>query len=246
MGGIFDAIGDVLAVGIAWCYRLTGSYGIAIILLTIAIKVVLHPLTRKQLRSMRAMQALAPQIAVLRGKYKEDPKTLQAETMKLYRTAGVNPLGGCLPMILQLPVFYGLFNVLRREKIFVAPGAVVTATFLGIRLDRVPGVESVLHEPWLVLIPLLVGLTMYWQQHISMTDPAQAKMMMFMPVVIGWTSLLFPFALSIYWIVSTLISVGEYYLVVGKAKPIPVGIPVEKREAPPGVLSQRPKGAKKR
>lgn len=246
MSKIFDAIGDVLAVGIAWFYHLTGSYGLAIILLTLTMKVVLHPLTRKQLRSMKAMQALAPQMAVLREKYKDDPKTMQAETMSLYRTAGVNPLGGCLPMLLQLPVFYGLYNVLRRKNIFVAPGAVVTATFLGIPLDRVPGVGSVLQEPWLLAIPLLVGLTMYWQQHVSVTDPQQAKMMMFMPVVFGWTSLLFPFALSIYWIISTLVAVGEYYLVVGKAKPIPVGIPVDKREAPPGVLSQRPKGAKKR
>ncbi len=243
---VINAIGDVLAQVIAWFYGLTGSYGVAIILLTVAIKIAMHPLTRKQLRSTRAMQALAPQMAVLREKYKDDPKTMQAETMNLYRTNGVNPFGGCLPMLAQLPVFYGLFAVLRRRNAFVAPGAVATATFLGLPLDRIPGVGSVLQEPLLLAIPLLVGSTMYWQQHISITDPQQAKMMMFMPVIIAWSSLLFPFALSIYWIVSTLISVGEYYLVVGRAQPVPVLGGVANRESGPAVLSQRPKGTKKR
>lgn len=241
---MLDAIADVFVPVIAAVYAVTGSYGIAIILLTVAIKLILHPLTRKQLKSARAMQELAPHLAVLREKYKDDPKTLQAETMNLYRSHGVNPFGGCLPMLLQLPVLYGLFTVLRR------PGIFQSQSFLGVPLARTPGSPGlgalVTHEPLLLLIPLMVGLTTYWQQHISVTDPQQAKMMVFMPVLIGYFALNFPFALSVYWIVSTLISVAEYYIVVGRARPAAVPSVTPKRELPAGVLPQRPKGAKKR
>ncbi len=241
IGQAINGIGDVLASLIAVFFRLTGSYGLAIILLTVAIKLVLHPLTRKQLKSAKAMQALAPHMALLREKYRDDPKTLQAETMNLYRTHGVNPFGGCLPSLLQLPVLYGLFTVLRREGIFKSH------SFLGIPLDKTPGLQHVLNEPVLLLIPLLVGLTTYWQQHISITDPQQARMMVFMPILVGYFAVNFPFALSLYWIVSTLVSVAEYYIVVGRPKrAVPVPSEAPKRELPAGVLSQRPKGTKKR
>ncbi len=237
---MLDAIADVFVPLIAAVYGVTGSYGIAIIVLTVAIKLILHPLTRKQLKSARAMQELAPHLAVLREKFKDDPKTLQAETMNLYRSHGVNPFGGCLPMLLQLPVLYGLFTVLRR------PGIFQSQSFLGVPLARTPGFGAVTHEPLLLLIPLMVGLTTYWQQHISVTDPQQAKMMVFMPILIGYFALNFPFALSVYWIVSTLISVAEYYIVVGRTRPAAVPSVTPKRELPAGVLPQRPKGAKKR
>ncbi len=237
---MLDAIADVFVPVIAAVYALTRSYGVAIIVLTVAIKLILHPLTRKQLKSARAMQELAPHLAVLREKYKDDPKTLQAETMNLYRSHGVNPFGGCLPMLLQLPVLYGLFTVLRR------PGIFQSESFLGVPLARTPGLGAVTHEPLLLLIPLIVGLTTFWQQHISVTDPQQAKMMMFMPILIGYFALNFPFALSVYWIVSTLISVAEYYIVVGRARPAAAPSVTPKRELPVGVLPQRPKGTKKR
>jgi len=237
---MINAIGDVLARVIAIFFARTGSYGLAIILLTVAIKLVLHPLTRKQMKAAKAVQALAPHLVVLREKYKDDPKTLQAETMNLYRSHGVNPLGGCLPSLLQLPVLYGLFTVLRREGIFKSHA------FLGIPLDRTPNVSNIMQQPVLIVIPLLVGVTTYWQQHLSITDPQQARMMVFMPILIAYFAMSFPFALSLYWIVSTLISVGEYYLVVGRPRPVVVPAETSKRELPRGVLTQRPKGTKKK
>ncbi len=236
---MISAIGDFLAHGMGWLYGLTGNYGIAIILLTVAIKLVLHPLTRRQLRSMKAMQALAPQLTVLREKYKDDPKTMNAEVMNLYRSHGVNPLSGCLPMLVQLPLLYGLLAVLRRPNIFAR------AAFLGIPLDKTPTLSAIAQQPVLLVIPALVGITTYWQQHMSVTDPQQARMMMFMPILVAWFATQFPFALSIYWIVSTIASVFEYYVVVGLPRPIPVAAPPGGAK-PAGVLSQRPKGTKKK
>ncbi|MDR7457729.1 MAG: membrane protein insertase YidC, partial [Armatimonadota bacterium] len=118
MREIFNAIVDLLAVGLGAFHSVTGSYLVAIVLLTIAIRLLLHPLTRKQLRSMKAMQALAPQIEVLRRKYKDDPRQLNVEIMSLYRANNANPLGGCLPLLLQLPILYALFDLLRRPNAF--------------------------------------------------------------------------------------------------------------------------------
>src|SRR5262249_59439265 len=95
-----------------WVYRHVGNYGIAIILLTVVSKVLFYPLTVKSMRSMKAMQALQPQINALRSKYKSDPQRLQRETLELYRKYKVNPMGGCLPMVAQVPIFYALYLAL--------------------------------------------------------------------------------------------------------------------------------------
>ncbi|HEV8354015.1 MAG TPA: YidC/Oxa1 family membrane protein insertase [bacterium] len=244
-----NAIADVLQQVLQFFTGATGSAGLAIILLTVAIKLVLHPLTRRQLRSMKEMQVLAPQITVLRAKYKDNPQQMNTEVMNLYRAHGVNPLSGCLPMLVQLPVLYGLFNVLRREHIFNG------ATFLGFPLEAVPTVGHILSDPLLAVFPLLVALTTYLQQRMSVTDPQQAKLFLFMPVLVGYFATQFPVGLSLYWITSTAAYILEYYIVVGRGKSpatalTPAG-PIGDGSAPvlpkgPPVLSQRPKGAKKK
>jgi len=243
------AIADVLAQVLAFFTGVTGSAGLAIILLTVAIKLVLHPLTRRQLRSMKEMQVLAPQINVLRQKYKDNPQQMNAEVMNLYRTHGVNPLSGCLPMIVQLPVLYGLFDVLRRQGIFNG------ATFLGFSLEAIPTIGQIMADPLLAVFPLLVALTTYLQQRMSVTDPQQARLFLFMPVLVGYFATQFPIGLSLYWITSTAAYILEYYIVVGTAKSpaqalTPAG-PIGDGSTPvgpkgPPVLSQRPKGAKKK
>lgn len=248
---MINAIADVLAQVLQFLTSLTGSAGMAIILMTLVIKLVLHPLTRRQLRSMKEMQGLAPQITVLRQKHKDDPKQMNAEVMNLYRAHGVNPLSGCLPMLVQLPVLYGLFAVLRREGIFNG------ATFLGFSLEAVPSFATMLHNPLLAVFPILVGLTTYFQQRMSVTDPQQAKLFMLMPVLVAYFATAFPIGLSLYWIASTLAYIVEYYIVVGRPKPpAPPLAPGERSHGdgvgpgptPPKVpvLSQRPKGAKKK
>lgn len=244
--GIIDAIANALQQVLGFFTSATGSAGLAIILLTVAIKLVLHPLTRKQLRSMKEMQVLAPQINVLRQRYKDNPQQMNAEVMNLYRAHGVNPLSGCLPMLVQLPVLYGLFAVLRREHIFNG------ATFLGLSLEATPTFAAIGATPVLAIYPILVGLTTYLQQRMSITDPQQARLFLFMPVLVGYFATQFPVGLSVYWITSTLAYILEYYIVVGRGggrsskTPAVVSDAPEAAPAGPVILSQRPKGAKKK
>lgn len=226
---MFDAIVTLLQVVLQAFYGVTQNYVMAIVLLTIAIKLALHPLTRKQLGSMKAMQTLAPQMEVLRRKYKEDPKQLNVEVMNLYRAHKVNPLGGCLPLLLQLPVLYALFALLRK------PGLFGGEKLFGLSLEAHPWpVQVLLDHPLLILIPLLSGLTTYYQQKMSITDPQQAKMFIFMPIMIAWFSTQFPLGLSVYWISSTVAYIVEYFIVVGPPRPVKVAPPRQPTSAAKG------------
>jgi YidC/Oxa1 family membrane protein insertase len=209
---VIESIASLLGTALVALRSVAGSYLLAIILLTIAIKAVLHPLTRKQLNSMKAMQALTPQMEVLKRKYKDDPRQLNVEVMNLYRAHKVNPLGGCLPMLLQLPVLWGLFTLLRREGIFGGE------QLFGVSLETAPSFTLMMQHPMLVLIPVLTAATTYYQQQMSITDPQQARMFIFMPFLLAYFSIQFPIGLSIYWISSTAAYIVEYLLVVGLPK----------------------------
>ena len=243
---MIGAIANVLVQILNAFHGRIGSYGVDIILLTLAMKLVLHPLTRKSLKSMKAMQALAPQMAVLREKYRDDPRAMNTEMMNLYRANSVNPFSGCLPQLVQLPVLYGLFAALRRPNLFGGE------SFLGLALDKAPCAHlsgacliGLASQPVVLAIVVLVGLTTYLQQRMSITDPQQARMFLFMPVMVAYFALNFQIALSIYWIVSTLVYMLEYFIVVGRPGPVPVGGLAPAKASPP-LLSQRPKGTKKK
>ncbi len=229
---MIEAIATTLNVGLQAIYGVTHSYSLAIVMLTLAIKVVLHPLTRKQLNSMKAMQALAPQMEVLRRKYKEDPRQLNAEVMNLYKANKVNPFSGCLPMLAQLPVLWALFALLRRPNLFGGE------TFLGVALEAHPTFAVIGEFPLIAMIPLLSGASTYMQQRLSITDPQQARMFVFMPFLIAWFSTQFPVGMSLYWISSTFIYIAEYLIVVGLPKKIGVAPPRKPR-------AQTAKAAKK-
>lgn len=237
---LINTIADILAQVLRVFFEWSGSYGLAIILLTLAVKLVLHPLTRRQLRSMKEMQYLAPQITVLREKYKGDPQRMNMEVMNLYRAHKVNPFGGCLPLVFQIPVLWGLFAVFRRPDIFNG------ATFLGVPLDKLPTFPAIAKDPLLAIWPILVGATTYLQSRMSVTDPAQARMFIFMPVLVGWFATQFPVGLSVYWIVSTLAYMLEYYIVVGRLTPPAPAKPISPEKTPVSVLPQRPRGTKKK
>src|SRR5262249_8926292 len=163
----------------------THNYGIAIILLTIITKVLFFPLTLKSMTSMRAMQALQPQINALRSKYKSDPQRLQRETMELYRANKVNPLGGCLPMVVQIPIFYALYvalsvSVEMQNAPFICFGRMPSwVPLLGGQDLWICDLAA--HDPTYIL-PLLMGASMFVQQKMQpvVGDPRQAKMMLFM------------------------------------------------------------------
>jgi YidC/Oxa1 family membrane protein insertase len=201
-----------------------GNYGVAIIIITILIKLLFWPVTASSMRSMKRMQKFQPLMTQLREKYKDDPQRLNQEMMKLYREHKINPLGGCLPMLIQIPIFFGLFAMLR--------GAIELrgAPFLWIRDLSQP--DTIFSIPGLGVpvnpLPLLMTATMIWQQKITPTtvDPKQAKMMMFMPLIM----LLFFYnassGLALYWTVQQILSVGQqYWMNAQKDEPVPATPP---------------------
>jgi YidC/Oxa1 family membrane protein insertase len=190
-----------------WFYHFIPNYGVAIILLTVITKVLFFPLTIKSMTSMRAMQALQPQINALRSKYKSDPQRVQRETMELYRAHKVNPLGGCLPMIVQIPIFYALYDALSvsvdlQNAPFICISRLFGVDFWICDLAR--------HDPTYVL-PILMGISMFIQQKMTpvMGDPRQAKMMLFMPVLFTFMFLNLPAGLVLYWTLSNVLQIGQ-------------------------------------
>jgi YidC/Oxa1 family membrane protein insertase len=183
--------------------RLPGqNYGLAIILLTVLVKIVFFPLTQKSMSSMKQMQALQPQLNALRSKYKADPQRFQREQMELFRQHRVNPMGGCLPMVVQVPVFYALYLTIQYSvELQGAP--------LGLWIRDLSKMD-----PYYVL-PILMGASMLIQQMMTPTvgDPRQARVMLIMPVVFTFMFLQFPTGLVLYWLVNNLLSIGQQYLI---------------------------------
>lgn len=200
-----------LAVPILWVmhlfYAYIGNYGVAIILLTVITKVLFFPLTIKSMTSMKAMQALQPQINALRSKFKSDPQRLQQETMALYRTHKVNPLGGCLPMVVQIPIFYALYVALSVSVELQNQPFICFGRIFGVDLWIC---DLASHDPTYVL-PLLMGASMFIQQKMTpvMGDPRQARMMLFMPVVFTFMFLNLPAGLVLYWTLSNVFQIAQ-------------------------------------
>jgi len=181
-------------------YDITHNYGIAIILLTIFVKVLFHPVTQKSLVSMKEMASLQPKVTLIREKWADNKEKMNKELMNLYKEAGVNPFGGCLPMLLQMPVFVALFNVLS-----------VTIDLKGAPfMFWVHDLSD--KDPYYVL-PIIMGATMIVQQMTQpkTMDPTQAKIMMFMPVMYTFFFLSFPSGLVLYWLVNNLLSIAQQY-----------------------------------
>jgi len=222
-GGLpMEWLGVPILLLMNWVYRHVGNYGIAIILLTVVSKVLFYPLTVKSMRSMKAMQALQPQMNSLRNKYKSDPQRLQRETMDLYRQHKVNPVGGCLPMLAQVPIFYALYLALSNAvelqgAEFLCAGwlAPLAAVLRWFKMHWV-------HDLWicnladadpLYVLPLLMGITMFFQQKMTPTtgDPRQAKMMLVMPFIFTFMFLNLPAGLVLYWTVSNVLQILQQW-----------------------------------
>jgi YidC/Oxa1 family membrane protein insertase len=186
-------------------YDFTHNYGIAIILLTALIKLCFVPLTHKSYTSMKAMQALQPKMAELQKKFKDDKERFNKELFQLYKTHKVNPLGGCLPMILQIPVFVAFYNIL----------------YSTIELRHAPffwWIHDLSDKDPYYVLPLVMGATMFIQQKIqpSAMDPKQARMMLFMPVIFTFMFLQFPSGLVLYWLVNNLLTIVQQYVTMSR------------------------------
>jgi YidC/Oxa1 family membrane protein insertase len=210
--GYFGFISIPLLYALHFFHQFTGSYGLDIIVLTVLIKILMAPLTHKSFVSMKQMQKLQPQMEKLKEKYSDDKEKLNKEIMELYRRNGVNPLGGCLPMVLQFPVFIGLYNALS------TPIELRHAPFLWIKDLSRPDWESLpfTFGDWHLGIPvltILMGASMFVQQWMtpSAGDPNQRKMMMLMPVMFTFMFVSFPAGLTVYWLINNLLSIGQQY-----------------------------------
>jgi YidC/Oxa1 family membrane protein insertase len=196
-----------------WVYdHVVPNYGVAIIVLTVISKILFFPLTIMSMRSMKAMQALGPQINALRSKYKSDPQRLQRETMDLYRQHKVNPLGGCLPMVAQVPIFYALYLALLvsvdlQNAPFLCFGR-VPSWIPGLGGSDIWICDLAGHDPTYVL-PILMGISMFVQQKMTpvMGDPRQAKMMLIMPFIFTFMFLNVASGLVLYWFLSNVLQI---------------------------------------
>ncbi len=181
------------------------SYGLAILLLTIIVRTIILPLTLKQYRSSKAMQKLQPQLAEIKKKHKDNPQKQQEETMKLFQSNGVNPLAGCLPLIVQMPVFIALYNAIYWNE------NIRTHEFLGMMLGE--------PSPWYIL-PVLAAATTFIQSKMmqkqqTQTMPGMSIILTVFPVLIFVMSMSFPAALPLYWVFSnTYTIVQNYFLYV--------------------------------
>jgi YidC/Oxa1 family membrane protein insertase len=190
-------------------HRVSGNYGVDIIVLTTLVKVATAPLTQTSFKNMRAMQKLQPQLQRLREQYKDDQAKLQQEMMELYRRNKVNPFSGCLPMILQMPIFVGLYNALMYSiELRHAPFMLWIQDLAAPDRLMIPGLPF-----GVPVLTLVMGLSMLAQQWMTPAqgDPTQQRMMMFMPVVFTFMFINFPAGLVLYWLVNNVLSIGQQW-----------------------------------
>lgn len=188
---------------LSWLHGILGNWGWAIIGLTLIIRLVLYPLTYKGMVSMQKMKELAPKMKEIKEKYAKDPQRMNAATMEMYKKHGANPLGGCLPMLLQIPVFFAIYRVLLNAVELQGAPWILWIDDLS-RMDQY------------YILPILMGASMYFQQRLTpnnFTDPIQEKVFKYLPVVFTFFFITFPSGLVLYWFVNNLFSILQQFIV---------------------------------
>ncbi len=212
--GWFDVIAKPTLWLLNFFYHYCHNYGVAIILVTILFKAIFWPITHKGLKSMKNMQKLQPKMVKLKEKYKDDPQQMNREVMNLYKTYKVNPLGGCLPMLLQIPVFFALYKVLLQSielrhapfMLWINDLSAPDRLMVGFDIPFLGG---------LPVLTLLMGASMFIQQKLTPTtaDPTQARIMLFLPVIFTFMFLNFASGLVLYWFVNNLLSILQQQMI---------------------------------
>jgi YidC/Oxa1 family membrane protein insertase len=206
-------------------YRILGNFGLAILLLTLCVKLLFFPLANKSYNAMSKMKLLQPEIQKLRERFPDDKARQQQEMMALYKRVGANPLAGCLPIVIQIPVFFSLYKVLfvtiemRHAPFFgwihdlSAPDPTSFANLFGLLPFTPPAILMI--GAW----PLIMGLTMFLQQKLNPqpVDPVQARMFMLLPIVFTYMLAAFPAGLVIYWAWNNLLSIAQQWTIMHRA-----------------------------
>jgi YidC/Oxa1 family membrane protein insertase len=182
-----------------------GNWGWTIIVLTILIKLAFFPLSAASYRSMAKMKTVTPKMQAIRERYKSDPAKMNQAMMELYKTEKINPLGGCLPIVVQIPVFIALYWVL------LASVEMRNAPWLGWIHDLASP------DPWFIL-PIVMAASMFIQTKLNPTppDPIQAKVMLFMPIIFSVMFFFFPAGLVLYWVVNNFMSIAQQWVITKK------------------------------
>lgn len=210
--GWFTVIAKPLFIVMTWLHSFIGNWGWTIVALTVLIKLIFFPLSAASYRSMARMKAVAPRMTALREKYGDDRQKLNAAMMELYRNEKINPLGGCLPVVVQIPVFISLYWVLLASVEMRGAPWILWVTDLSAR------------DPWFIL-PAVMMATMFLQIKLNPTppDPMQAKVMMLMPLIFGGMMFFFPSGLVLYWVVNNILSIAQQWYITRKLAHTPVG-----------------------
>ncbi|MDD5686503.1 MAG: membrane protein insertase YidC [Elusimicrobia bacterium] len=205
--GFFGDLGKIALSSLNYLYKITNNYGLAIIIISVFLNILFFPLSKKSFTSAQAMKSIQGDIKILQAKYKNDPKKMNTETWALYKSKGVNPFSGCLPMLVQLPIFWALFTMLRNAYELRGAHFIFWITDLSAK------------DPYYIL-PVLMGGGMYLQQKMtgSTSDPTQKQMMIMMPVIFTIMFLNFPSGLVIYWFTNSIITVVEQWFIFRKVK----------------------------
>lgn len=201
--GVFTFIAAPMFKLLQWLHDFVGNWGVAIVLVTLISRLVLYPLSYKGMVSMQKLKAVAPQIKEIQKKHKGDPQKMNAATMALYKKHGANPLGGCLPLLLQIPIFFSIYRVLLNSIELKGADFMLWITDLS------------LMDPYFVL-PVIMGATMYYQQKITPTnfnDPMQEKIFKFLPLIFTLFFFTFPAGLVLYWAVNNTLTIAQQMIV---------------------------------
>ena len=216
-------------LAIDWIYQRVGNFGVAIMIFTLALKLLFFPLANRSYRSMSKMKLLGPKMTAMREQYKDEPQKLQQEMMKLYKAEKVNPASGCLPMLLQVPVFFALYKVIfvtiemRQTPFFgwIHDLSAVDPTNIFNLFGLIPfdptAISPLLH---LGIWPLIMGATMFFQQKLNPPppDPMQARLFQFMPLIFMFMMARFPAGLVIYWSWNNLLTIGQQWLIMRQTR----------------------------
>ncbi len=201
--GFFSILAEPILKGLKYFFGIFGNWGVAIIIVTILMRLLTFPLQYKSYKSMKKMQDVQPELTKIKEKFKDDPQRMQQETMALFKKAGANPIGGCLPMILQMPIFFAFYRVLYSAVELVDAPFILWITDLSSK------------DPYYVL-PILMAAAMFFHQKLTPSttaDPTQKKIMMFMPVIFALFMKDFPAGLTLYIFISTMVAMLQQVLV---------------------------------
>jgi YidC/Oxa1 family membrane protein insertase len=203
--GLLTIIAKPVFTLMTWLFSLLGNWGWTIVLLTVLIKAAFYPLSAASYRSMAKMKMVAPRLQALKEKFGDDRQKLNTAMMEMYRTEKINPLGGCLPIVIQIPVFISLYYVLGSSVELRGAPWVLWVHDLSVR------------DPYFIL-PAIMMVTMFVQMRLNPTppDPVQAKVMMFMPLVFGGMMFFFPSGLVLYWCVNNILSIAQQWYITNK------------------------------